>query len=102
MIQQLEQQLSINGDEIITEFDCPVVESTNRLLLVPPTSIMGAVSVVHLCSGSCKILHELSSRLYERETVTLSNRQVVFKHDFTNKLYCINIYCTGNYFHDLL
>ena len=99
VIQQLEQQLSLNGDEILSEFDCPVLELTDQIILVQPTSILGPVSIVHLCTDTCKIVHEAPTRLYERGSIALSTRQLVFKHDFTNRLYCANIiYCTGNYF----
>ena len=102
IIQTLESQLSPTGDELLTEFDCPIFELTDTLLLVSPSVIMGPVSMVHLCSETCKIIQEAPVRLIEREEVSsLSTNKVSFKHDLTNKLYCFNIYCIGNYFDNL-
>ena len=101
-IQVLEEQLSPNGDKIVTEFDCPIATITKQIFFVSSTYIMGPISVAHLCSETCTILQIPSSRVYEREEVTLCNsKHVVYKHDFDNKLYCINIFCIGNYFHTL-
>ena len=93
--------MSPSGEQILTEFDCPVIELTKKLFLVSPVVIMGPISIVHLCAGTCTISQEPSTRLYEREEVALTSTQLVFKHDFSNKLYCYNIYCTGNYFHNI-
>ena len=97
----MEQQLSPTGEELCTEYDCPIVELTNHLVIVNPSIVIGPVSIVHLCSNTCKMIDTFPVRLYEREQVLdqTDKSKAVFKHDLNNRLYCFNIYCTGNYFH---
>ena len=96
----MEQQFSLTGDEICNEFDCPLVELSQNIFIVDPKVIMGPVSIVHSCTQTCQVYREPSTCSYEREVVSVADAtQVVFKHDLSNRLYCINIYCIGNYFH---
>lgn len=81
------------------EFDCPLAILADEIIVVPPSSIIRPVSVVHACSTSCKFVQSGSRvSMFEREELEISRKnQVTFRHDVLNKLYCINVYCTGNY-----
>ena len=92
-------QKAPNGEQIKNEYDCPLVLLTSEFITILPSEIIGPASVVHACSNTCRIIEGRRTRLIERETVELNRQtQLVYKHDISNKLYCINIFCTGNYF----
>ena len=80
------------------EFDCPIIILTNEIASVLPSTIMGPVSIIHSCSASCKIVSKPIYRTIEREKVQQTDDQLAFIHDISDKLYVLNIYCTGNYF----
>ena len=98
MVQVIEVLRAPNGTQLQNEFDCPIASLTNEIFIVEPINIIQPVSIVHLCSDSCKISTTYNkTRQLEREQVKLSKEQAIFKHDPSNNLYCINIFCTGNY-----
>ena len=95
----MDQQLTLSGNEICNDFECPLLELSRNIYVVDPKAIMGPVSIIHSCTETCKVYQEQSTRHYEREVVTVSYaKSVVFKHDLRNRHYCINIYCINNYF----
>ena len=69
-------QTTLSGTPLLTEFECPLLELTPHLYTLPTTSIISPISVVHVCSNSCKIIEH------------------TYVHDFSNCLFCLNIYCT--------
>ena len=85
--------LSTWDDPIIDEFDCPLLALTNTVHLVPPNSIHVAVSIMHQCTNTCKFVETAITRRIEREQVDVHNHSLVFKHDWSNDLYCLNIFC---------
>ena len=89
-------------NSLVDEYDLPIAILTNELVSVQPLEVMKPVSIVHLCSSSCKLVSRSATRLIERENVELSNApdyQLVFEHDISNQLYVVNNYCIGNYLH---
>ena len=79
LIQKLEKMWVIDGTVMLTEFNCPILTLTPHLFLVSPSHICKPVSIVHICLNTCQMI--ISS----------------FVHDFNNKMFCFNIFCTGNY-----
>ena len=61
------------------------MELTNKVYLIASTLIMGAVSIIHLCFTTCKIVEEDISRCYECEEVSLT-KNVQFQHDLSEYL----------------
>ena len=81
IVRELEPQINIsNGSPLVTEFDCPILLLTNNIFVVSPLCIHSPISVFHICLHSC----------------LLSSDSLNFIHDFSNSLFCYNIYCISN------
>lgn len=80
LIRQLQFQNTVNGTPLLTEFDCPIAILTTNSYIVQTTSIHSPVSVLHVCSDTCKFASDTS----------------IFTHDLTNNVFCYNVYCIGN------
>ena len=63
----------------------------NALHIVPAMYIGRAVSIVHQCNATCTFWRTPATTLIERETI--SKLQVNFIHDYSNNMYCLNVYC---------
>ena len=87
--------ISTWDDPITDDFECPLLSLTNTVYLVPANSIriQVAVSIMHQCTNTCKFTETAVNRTIEREQVNVDNRSLVFKHDWSNDLYCLNIFC---------
>lgn len=83
--------MDADGEPILNEFDCPFLTFSNLIYCIPSTSVKRSVSVVHECSNTCMYTTDLTSKTVEHEGVDVS--EVVFKHDWSTNLYCLNIYC---------
>ena len=80
LVQRLDEICDVDGTVMLTEFKCPVFTLSPNIYVVNPSHIRKPVSIVHVCSlNTCKMIN------------------VRFVHDFTNKMFCYNIFCTGNY-----
>ena len=90
LTRQLEY-MDVFGQQITNEFDCPLLSMTNTLYCIPSKSVNHAVSVVHECTNSCTLVTSSVSRIIEHEHIESS--LIIFKHDFCNKMYCLNVYC---------
>lgn len=96
IIRKLQPLTTPSGDPKVNNFDCPLLHMTAQLYGVSPSTIIKSVSVVHECADSCKI-DEGSYAQCELERETISRRNIMlFKHDFSNDLFCYNIFCTAN------
>ena len=80
VVQKLETLEAIDGSALLTEFDCPILNLTSELFHVSPFNIFKPVSIIHICSSTCRMINATN-----------------FVHDFSNGMFCLNIYCTGNY-----
>ena len=50
-----------------------------------------AVSIIHImCTDTCKFIETSIKRRIEREQVDVDNRSFLYKHEWTNDLYCLN------------
>eukprot|EP00731_Ephydatia_muelleri_P004904 Em0002g1080a len=83
LIQLFEEMVGSFGEPILNDIDCPLLTLTKQLLLVPPSTLVCAVSICHQCSSSCTLKEQ-------------SNGQLLFKHDWNNDMYAYNIYCMSN------
>ena len=79
------------GTQITNEMGCPLFELSNIIFTVSSMSVLKAVSLVHECAASCKFSMEQVPRNVERELVSTS--RIEYKHDFTNLMYCFDLYC---------
>ena len=77
-------------EDIVNDYDCPLLELTNELHVVESSTVIREVSVVHECTSSCKYIDKSSSINIERESVSCN--QLVLEHDYSNHYYCFNIY----------
>lgn len=85
-------------DSLVDDYELPIAILTNEFVSVHPLQVSKPVSIVHLCSSSCKLVSRSETRLIERENVERTDT-LVFEHDISNQLYVVNNYCTGNYSH---
>lgn len=90
MVRPLEK-MDLLGEQMMNEFDCPLLSMTNVLYCIPSNTVSQAVSVVHECTNSCTFVKTSVIRNVEHEAVESSD--IIFKHDFCNKMYCLNVYC---------
>ena len=85
----------IVGDEAVhNDLDCPLLMFTHNLNFILPSAIQCPVSVVHACSDSCNFHHSTTFTTIEREAV--DTNKIVLKHDWSNDIFCLNVYCMSN------
>ena len=83
------------GIPLINELDCPYIEQSDRYEVVPSTFILGSVSLIHTCGSSCTFTYNQKTTI-EREEVAVKHFRTV-KHDYSNNIYFINLYCMNYY-----
>lgn len=79
------------GEQLLNDFDCPLFNLSRTLFSVDSTTIVTATSMVHECGNSCHFQETQDHSMVERELV--ESTTLVFKHDWTQLLYCYNVYC---------
>ena len=94
LVRKLQALHSPSGCELLNEFDCPLLELTNEVYAIPSPCVIKSVSVVHMCSDSCVFVETTTQHLLEREVV--QDSKLTFRHDFSNNMFCYNIFCTNN------
>ena len=67
------------------------------LFCIPADCVSHAISVVHECTNTCKYVSSSSSQRIEHEDVSIS--QLLYKHDYSNKMYCLNVYILYSIYH---
>ena len=82
---------SPDGQAVHNEYDCPLLQAELEVTAIPVSSIQNSVSVVHECGASCVFVEQRCQRRIEREMIDKTD--LVFQHDFSNNLFCLNIYC---------
>ena len=83
--------LTTNGEQLLNEFECPLLELTKTLFTTPGDNILKAVNIVHECTNTCVLAEKASIRTVEREH--LGCNQLTFVHGWSNFLYCYNVFC---------
>lgn len=82
------------GVPLLSEFDCPYYNLTRTIFSTDSCNISTAVSMVHHCEvgeDGCHFVNTDVSQLVERQETI--QRKLTFQHDWTNALYCMNLYC---------
>lgn len=67
---------------ILNDKLCPLLLALDTLFIIPSTSIISTVSIVHECSTTCHIESSKYHEKIEREDVELPG--LSFIHDLTN------------------
>ena len=93
LIQVMEPMTALEGDAICNELGCPLLTLTKTIRAVHPNCVLSSVSIVHQCTESCIFVEMFSTACEERESVL--RKSLVYQHDWTNDLYCLNIFCTN-------
>ena len=75
------------------EFDCPMYVLSFDLVVVQSSCVCSPVSFVHECQHTCTFTEQLVSVAVERDSC--STCKLTFVHDYTNRQFCYNIYCTN-------
>ena len=53
-VRGLQMVLSLEGDPVKNETDCPLMISTDTVFTVKSSAVLKAVSILHECGSSCK------------------------------------------------
>ena len=86
-------KMEAGAEPITNEMSCILLTLTSVLLAVPSHLVVSPVSIVHQCSNTCKF--SITRRtMIERESVEIA--KMMFNHDWSNRLYCLNRYCMNN------
>lgn len=85
LVRELKQILSDNMEPILNQYDCPLLMLTEHIFDILVSDLISSISAVHMCTDSCIVIEENSSRVFEREKID-ANR-TIFKHDWTNHMY---------------
>ena len=91
VIIKLFERIEFNGEDVMIEYDCPLYTLTDNILCLLSSTVYASVSFIHQCSASCVFVTTTTGLSAERESSSSSH--LAFKHDWTNTLYCLNIYC---------
>ena len=96
VIRPLEMMTAL-GNPITNDFECPLLTLTDTVLLVPPHRVQTSVSIVHQCTDTCTFTDTGIRRRIEREEVHIRSCNLLYKHDWSNNLYCLNIFCMNQW-----
>ena len=89
--------MSLFDEPRVSDFQCPLLNLTDDLYVVPVSSVIKPVSVVHSCNDSGKFLDKHVTPIpIKRECVDCW--KLVFLHDVCNLTFCYSIFCTSNTF----
>ena len=80
-----------NGQPLLNDYECPLFTLSRTLFTVDSTRIQKAVSMVHECGNHCQFEKSVILNTVEWEQV--ADTKLVFLHDWTQLLYCLNVYC---------
>ena len=86
------------GNPITNDFECPLLTLTDTVLLVPPHRVQTSVSIIHQCADTCTFTGAGIRHRIEREEVHVHCCNLLYKHDWSNNLYCLNIFCMNQWY----
>ena len=78
---------------LTNEYECPLLTLTNTLTGINPADIVTEISVMHECTDSCKFVDNGPLNVLQIERENIRTNRLMYVHDWTNKWYCLNIYC---------
>lgn len=84
-----------DGDIVTNDYDCPMLKASEDMYIANSEDILTDISVIHQCTKKCIFIQLSATSIVEREAIQKSN--LVFKHDFTNHTYYLNIYALNYY-----
>lgn len=85
--------MSPHGNQIMNEYDCPLLYLSHTIFTTKTSEILKAVSVIYECTETCQFVNKETPRSVDRD-VSLSRLE--YEHDFTgNFMYCLKITCMG-------
>ena len=82
------------GENIVDEFECPLLSMTETIYCVQSVHISHSVSVIHQCTRTCKFTTRLASKTIEHEKI--SSSELCYQHDKKNRMYSLNVYCLNH------
>lgn len=89
--------LMSGSNSISNEMDCPLLQGTDHVTIVPSIEVKTSISVVHECTSTCGEVMGRETQL-EREHTVLNVKTI--RHDsINNNVYCLNLYCTNYSYH---
>ena len=88
--------LSSQGQQMYNEYDCPLLHAEMKVTVVPAESVLSTVSIVHECSRSFVFSFQSCQRTIERQSIDCDD--LVYQHDFSNNLFCLNVFCMSRNF----
>ena len=94
LVQKLESLLAPSGVPVLNDLDCPLLLLTQEIHGIGPQCISKSVSIFHECTDSCVLVECTAQCDMEREQV--EKTKLVYKHDFSNNLFCYNVFCMSN------
>ena len=77
-------------EDIVNDYDCPLLELTNELHVVEGSTVIREVSVVQECTSSCKYIDKSSSINIDVNQLVVIN--LCLSTTISNHYYCFNIY----------
>ena len=88
LVRGFEAMALADGTPLLNKFDCPLFSLSRTILSVDSTNILAAVSFVHECDEDVERNMQITQ---EREETDMP--KLVFEHNWSNVLFCYNIYC---------
>ena len=90
LVRHLDELKDVNGEPIVNEFECPLLQLKPDLYLIPTTSIISPISIVHSCDSSCTFINSTTERHIEREPVDI--QKLTFCHNLMNYIYLLQYF----------
>ena len=94
IVRKLEPMCTADSEPILNYVGCPLLSLSSELYIISPANVLRPISVVHECDSSCIFGEE--EVLQDIEHVRTTCKIRTFQHNFINKIFCFNIFCTGN------
>ncbi len=91
----LYEQLMSGSDSLLNEQECPLLTLVDVMLVISTNLVLTSVSIIHNRINTCTFNtgHCARKLTVEREHNIICNNGLAFNHNYTNVMYCINIYC---------
>lgn len=81
---------SIDGQPVLNQYDCPILELSKMVFCTSSTNISRSVSLVHECTDSCGFKNIGQSWTLEREST--ERCALVYFHVWNNAMFFNNVY----------
>ena len=79
------------GEPLLIQFDCPLYKLSRTIFFIESSNVHKAISMVHEYGEGCQFVEASTCCSIERkDTIQV---KTIFQHDWTQYLYCRNVYC---------